>query len=455
MATNKTSNSSIAMALAGMTASVDIPKSNSGSFWNGKDTFAAVAARSLPDKNPRAVGLPTPPNSISPTLPPQGYKSHTTTTPPTPPPQVLVDSDFDLQDAVDHAKAQDQPQRGLALSPTTGNLANLDTAGAITPALLAKHFLPKILLDHGPLAIRHVMGYLTTSVPGFSGIPPAKARRLVVGALEGRGNGGEGGGLHGEVEFEKVGWGRWDAKRRGHQSRDGGIRRQSPLAARHPSPGRRGTSPYTHGGLRIPYRNGRQDRARNVSKSRSVNLSHQSHDMDIDDEGHLRDISMLENEADKMSLDGDESCSSSEAPDDSPIPEDDIGDVTDEEDWASIGAAALRQGSFPQKSGGGRIYGSYLSSGHSHSKDRSGGPSSSTLAKSMPMPKIYTALSQRPARPHRHHSHQQTQPRPVQRPQEPQQQPVNHLSDFMNLDGIGNDSQEREAIEALVRLSSV
>ena len=460
MATNKTSNSSIAMALAGTTAFVDIPKPSNGSSWNGKDTFAAVAARSLPNKNPQAVGLPTPPNSISPTLPPQGYKSHTTTAPPTPPPQTSVDSDFDLQDAVDHAKAQDQPQRGLALSPTTGNLANLDTAGAITPALLAKHHLPNILLSHGPLAIRHVMGYLTTSVPGFSGIPPAKARRLVVGALEGRGNGGEGGGLHGEVEFEKVGWGRWDAKRRGNHTRDGGIRRQSPLAARHASPGRRGTSPYTHGGLRIPYRTTRHDRARNASKSRSMNLSHQSHDMDMDDDSHLEGISMLENEADKMSLDGDEYYSSSEAPDDSPILEDDIGDVTDEEDWASIGAAALRQGSFPQKSGGGRIYGSYLSSGNSHSRDRSGGPSSSTLAKSMPMPKIYTALSQRPPKPHRHQSHQQKQPPPPtqqqrHQPQTQQQQPVNHFSNFMNLGGIGNDSQEREAIEALVRLSSV
>ena len=66
--------------------------------------------------------------------------------------------------------------------------------------MLAKYHLPDIMLSHGPLAIRHIMGYLTTSVPGFAGIPPAKARRLVVGALEGRG--GEGGGVDGDVEFE-------------------------------------------------------------------------------------------------------------------------------------------------------------------------------------------------------------------------------------------------------------
>ena len=53
------------------------------------------------------------------------------------------------------------------------------------------------------------------------------------------------------------------------------------------------------------------------------------------------------------------SCSSS-LPEEEPILEqdEDLGDVTDEEDWASIGAAALRAGSLPSRvgSGGGRIY---------------------------------------------------------------------------------------------------
>lgn len=144
--------------------------------------------------------LPTPPNSISPALPPHGLKAQLQKARLTP-----IDSDLDLQDGQDEAA-------GVHGSPRS---SPYDSAGAITPMMLAKFHLPEILLSHGPLAIRHIMGYLTTSVPGFAGIPPAKARRVVVSALEGRGGGGEGGGLDGDVEFEKVGWGRWDARRRG------------------------------------------------------------------------------------------------------------------------------------------------------------------------------------------------------------------------------------------------
>ena len=68
-----------------------------------------------------------------------------------------------------------------------------------------------------PLAIRHIMGYLATSVPGFAAIPPTKARRLVVASLER--SGGDPGLPHGGVVFEKVGWGRWDARRRGQPPR--------------------------------------------------------------------------------------------------------------------------------------------------------------------------------------------------------------------------------------------
>lgn len=362
-------------------------------------------------------------------------------TPSTPPAQAPVDSDIDLQDAVDHARAQDQPQRGTAVSLAFGNLAALDSQGAITPALLAKHHLPGILLDHGPLAIRHVMGYLTTSVPGFSGIPPAKARRLVVGALEGRGSGGEGGGLHGDVEFEKVGWGRWDAKRRGQPSKEGhSIRHKSSLVIRHTSSTRRGSSPYAQRSLRIPRGNLRQGRARSGAHNSHIGSKdhpHLSHDTDMDYDNNSEDISMLENEADKMSFDGDRSSSPSEALDESPILDDDIDEVTDEEDWASIGAAALRQGSFPLNSGGGRIHNQHITStARIYSKDRGGGPRSTALAKSMPVPKVHMATSQQ---------QQQQQP----------QQHFNGFGGFVGLDGIASDSQEREAIEALVRLSSV
>jgi hypothetical protein len=55
---------------------------------------------------------------------------------------------------------------------------------------------------------------------------------------------------------------------------------------------------------------------------------------------------MLENEADKMSMDGSASASCSEAPDNDMIMNDDPEDITDDEDWASVGAAALRAASY-------------------------------------------------------------------------------------------------------------
>lgn len=349
--------------------------------------------------------------------------------PPTPPAPSHVESDIDLQDAVDHAQAQDQPQHGLRSDRGLGKLADLDAAGVITPGLLAKHHLPGILLDNGPLAIRHVMSYLTTSVPGFSGIPPAKARRLVVGALEGRGSGGEQGGINGDVIFEKVGWGRWDAKRRGHPSRDTrGVHHQNLRPARH-------SSPQTHGGLQIPGNSTRQDRSRDLASGTSTtnNFTANSHDFEMEYDNPSEDINMLEHEADKMSLDGDGSCSSSESPpDDSPILDYDIGDVTDEEDWASIGAAALRQGSTPLTSGGGRTHILHPNRFDYKSRGRGGGPPSSMLAKSMPMRNSTAVFN--------NYNNNQFQQQPV---------PPAYVG------FSASDSQEREAIEALLRLGSV
>lgn len=48
-----------------------------------------------------------------------------------------------------------------------------------------------------------------------------------------------------------------------------------------------------------------------------------------------------------MSLDGSASASCSEAPDDDVAMNDDPEDVTDDEDWAAMGAAALRAESYP------------------------------------------------------------------------------------------------------------
>jgi hypothetical protein len=171
------------------------------------------------------------------------------------------------------------------------------------------------------------MGYLTTSVPGFAGIPPAKARRLVVGALEGRGVGAERGGLEGDVEFEKVGWGRWDARSLGQPPRD----RRSP-----PPVG------YEEGGIPISKTSGWAiDRSR-LAPSRSSNGDGDSAAFSFDD----RDNFMMELEADRMSMDGSASASCSEAPDDDVVMNDDPEDATDDEDWATVGAAALRAESY-------------------------------------------------------------------------------------------------------------
>jgi hypothetical protein len=134
-----------------------------------------------------------------------------------------------------------------------------------------------------------------------------------------------------------------------------------------------------------------------------------SHDDDMD-------ITMPETEADKMSLDGDRSCSSSEAPEDE-LMGDDPDDITDDEDWAAVGAAALRQASY-SASGMGRSFSSHVYIGGSRS---GGGPSLSTMAKSAPLC---------------------------------QQQVQRNKLDYSTF-GVASDSQEREAIEALLRLGSV
>ncbi|KAG9230337.1 putative Sin3 binding protein-domain-containing protein [Amylocarpus encephaloides] len=364
----------------------DIPRTS------GRDSFAAVAARSVPVT--KALPPPTPPNSISPNLPPRSnpYGTRSASA------QLAlehVESDLDLQEG--QTGSEKDPEKMPIGSP------GLDTAGTITPTLLARHHLPEILLAHGPLAIRHIMGYLTTSVPGFSGIPPAKARRLVVGALEGRGSGGEGGGLRGDVKFEKVGWGRWDAKHKGRHARNGRSSQQSPPPS---APSSFSTAmPIVKNNV---WKDGR-DRLNVPGSSWAGDSAVFSHD---DDMG----LTMLENEADKMSLDGDEPCSSSEAPsDDEVMDDDDPDDITDDEDWAALGAAALRAASY-SVSGPGR---NFLTTSYPAGSHRGGGPSRSTLAKSVPM----------------------RFPQP------------NNLD--ISAFGMTSGAQERDAIEALLRLGSV
>lgn len=346
-------------------AARDIPQASLS-----RDNFTVVAARSDPATVARSrQALPTPPNSISPALPAHGLKAQLQKARLEP-----IDSDLDLQDGPD----------GLARSVSPA----LEASGAITSAMLSKYHLPEILLNHGPLAIRHIMGYLTTSVPGFSGIPPTKARRLVVGALEGRG--GEGGGVEGDVEFDKVGWGRWDARRRGQSARN-----------------RQGTPPSDpSSGIPIS-KNGRgaQDRRVSAAVSYGGDSMHFSHD------DHR--IPMFEHEADRMSMDGSATASCSEAPDDDVVMNDDPEDMTDDEDWAAVGAAALRAESYPNIAAA-QVDRSRLSS-HVYTP---GGARSFSASTGMARPPQHTNI------------------------------------DFAALAGA-SDAQEREAVEALLRLGSV
>lgn len=146
------------------------------------------------------------------------------------------------------------------------------------------------------------------------------------------------------------------------------------------------------------------------------------------------DVDILEHEADKMSLDDAGSCSSSDPPNDVPMPPDDLGDITDEEDWASIGAAALRQASFPL-TGGSRIFNNslYPPRPDPKSRGRGAGLSRSLLAKSVPITS-YTTHLQQDARPRAQHQH--------------------HLPLLAGPEG-DIDSNDREAVEALLRLGSM
>lgn len=410
--TSTNATSSISLALAGMTESVTIPKPRDANFWVGKESFAAVAAKSLPTKN-KTGGLPTPPNSISPSLPPQIYARPESSDPTTPPAIVHLDSDIDLDDAVEHAKAQDSPHRGLT-ARRLRSLESPDAVGDITPTLLAKHHLPGILLENGPLAIRHVMGYLTTSVPGFSGIPPAKARRIVVAALEGRGSDGQEGSLNSEVRFEKVGWGRWDARKRGQGTRS--HCKTAPL------------------GLQIPKSHRPVDRRTCASYASEISY-----------DPHADDSSMPEHEADKMSLDG-QVCTSPAIRDHS-ILHDDL-DMTDEEDWASIGAAALRQASYASSPG--HLRPSQRRQ-HSHVDPKSRGRGlsrgrgiskrpSSNFAKSLPIMNHSVFYG-------KHH--------PTAKATAGASVVDKESMAFAEVPDVGFGSQDREAVEALLKLSSV
>ena len=303
----------IAMALASPTTFVDVHQAHD--IGDNKAGVSAVE---------KLAALLTPPNSVSPELAAHGVIATGQS-----PPPINIESEMEMTEPAEEEMLEGfehEPEpAGTPLSK--GALSGLDAAAAITPAMLAKHHLPGIMLGNGPRPIRYVMGELTQSVPGFSRIPPARARRLVVAALENR----HGGGLDGNVAFCKTGWGRWDAHIKG-SSRDSGV---GSFNDGHLSPPRSERSSYcmsnNDSGVHMPA-------PRKHSKYRDQHSRESWTDSSLREEDELEmDMDVPEMEADKMSLDG------SVEQDDSSS----MNDDTDDDDWAAVGPAALRKASLP------------------------------------------------------------------------------------------------------------
>lgn len=83
---------------------------------------------------------------------------------------------------------------------STSSPAGLAAAQMVTPGKLSR-----LLLEKGPLAIRHITQALGNEIPSFKDLSSSKQRRLIMSAMEG-------GDREGSVVFEKIGWGQWSAK---------------------------------------------------------------------------------------------------------------------------------------------------------------------------------------------------------------------------------------------------
>ncbi|KAI0995519.1 hypothetical protein K3495_g12659 [Podosphaera aphanis] len=342
--------------------------------------------------------LPTPPNSVSTSLPKFGSNSYETSS---------ITAQLALEGLEPYVNIRNHcsSSRKVRNDDDRDRSSRSDAIRDITPALLAQHHLPNILLEHGPLAICHIMGFLTIDVPGFSRIPPTKARRLVVSALKARSSTDNGGASNDGVIFEKVGRGRWEAKSKG-------------CASTYPSGNQQPLSLITsalslENLVKADKEQRRLDRTRlNTPSSIQTddsNLLQYDDEVDV----HIDDVAMMRNDTDKMSIDGDEVCSFSESEDDG-IMSDEFADMTDDEDWAALGAAALRAASYSMSNPRNKFISSFAKV---RKPSRSEGPSVSVKAKS------------------------------------------NCKISFPNTDitsfEMNSNSLEREAIEALLRLGSV
>ena len=222
-----------------------------------------------------------------------------------------------LDDEDDADATRDRSEEGK-----DGDDALIEEDPATSPATLADTYLPALFAQHGPCAIRHLTQYLALNNNKFGSLELTKQRRLVVKALE----------LRKGTMYEKVGWGRWNII----ETRSPGIFTPESLPVKK-------DSSSLSGSLRSSSIPGMPQRGLDnypqpssyaqeflFSPSLSINghNEHQEDDVDFD----------------PLDLDMDEDS------------------ATDEEDWKSIGAQALRSRASPAIPTQGAQSGSYSSS---------------------------------------------------------------------------------------------
>ena len=378
----------------------------------GKTTAINISSeRSTANKGDNGVSsLPTPPNSISPNLPPQWRARISKEDVENSPTISVADSDLDLGDAF-----------AISLGQAALGLPGAHEEHAKYTAKYLAKFLAEILQDKGPLSVHHAMNYLGQMVPGFMDVPPAKARRLTAAALDCR--------LKGDLGFEKTASGKWTARTRAHTPLSQTSPRLDPIQE---GTQRSGISSSRTAAISIPGSQSRRPPPRRTSQGGSSWTATSSRAK----YGERADQDMPEHDvADLMSIDGDvnklrlqERRESTVLP--SPL---DYSD-TDEEDWSNMGAAALRHGSL--SSAGGRS----LKSSAMIGQDRPRRPSFTPYGRSFTGPR---SLSK---------SIPSNRPSPAPRPAHaPAPSSVQQALDFT---GVDVDEKEQAAIAALLCMGS-
>lgn len=97
-------------------------------------------------------------------------------------------------------KKEHSPRLGVLKPISTSSPAGLAAAQMVTPGKLSS-----LLLEKGPLAIRHITQALSSEIPSFKDLSSSKQRRLIMSAMEI-------GDQEHSVVFEKIGWGQWNAR---------------------------------------------------------------------------------------------------------------------------------------------------------------------------------------------------------------------------------------------------